>query len=134
MHEEPFEAELGSHILERVHEGMTVVDRENQELGKVVQVFMGATSERADARGEAAATAPDIDVREEDSIIENLAEAIAPVDEVPEVLRARLLRHGFLRIDTGLFSGDLYAMPDQIARVTDDGVLLRVSGNELIER
>ncbi|HBY93639.1 MAG: hypothetical protein M5U01_12330 [Ardenticatenaceae bacterium] len=133
MNQDLFEAELGSRILEQIHEGMTAVDREGDELGKVVQVFMGASSERAEEEGEGAATAPDIDVGDEDSFVEDLAEAIAPVDQMPEVLRERLLRHGFIRIDTGLFSEDLYAMPDQIARITTDRVILRVSADELIK-
>jgi hypothetical protein len=53
---------------------------------------------------------------------------------VPETLRERLLRQGFLRIDsTGLFAADRYVMPDQIADVSEGRITLRVTHDELIK-
>jgi hypothetical protein len=49
-------------------------------------------------------------------------------------MRARLLRHGFIRIDTsGLFAADRYAMPEQLASVSNDRVTLRVTREELMK-
>jgi len=63
-----------------------------------------------------------------------VARAISPRDQVPETLRQRLLRHGFLRIDsTGLFAADRYVMPAQIADVSEDHVTLQVTRDELIK-
>jgi hypothetical protein len=54
---------------------------------------------------------------------------------MPKVLRDRLLRHGFIRIDThGLFASDRFALPDQIESVSEDCIQLRLSKDELIER
>jgi hypothetical protein len=53
---------------------------------------------------------------------------------VPETLRERLLRQGFLRIDsTSLFAADRYVMPDQIVDVSEGRVTLRVTRDELIK-
>jgi hypothetical protein len=63
-----------------------------------------------------------------------VARAIFPSDQVPETLRERLLRQGFLRIDsTGLFAADRYVMPDQIADVSEGRITLRVTRDELIK-
>jgi hypothetical protein len=54
---------------------------------------------------------------------------------VPDELRARLLQHGFIRIDvSGLLAADRYALPEEIESVTDAGVKLRVRQDDLIRR
>ncbi len=69
----------------------------------------------------------------EDTLVDNLAEAFAGDEELPEAVRGRLLRHGYIRIDTsGLFASNRFAMPDQIESVSDDCVRLRVAKDELI--
>ena len=121
-------------ILNQIHEGMPVCDSTGQEIGTVRQVFLGAVSQEANERGRGPATAPDPDLRDE-TIVDNLAEAFAGDDPLPESLRGRLLRHGYIRIDTrGLFASDRFALPDQIESVSDDCVRLRLSKDELIER
>lgn len=127
-------ADLGSSILEQVHEDMTVYDREGHKIGTVEDVYLGSVSEVADEFGTGAATSSDPDRPGSDSFIEDIAEVFTGKDDMPEALRSRLLRKGYMRIDSsGLFAADRYATPDQVASVTGDEVHLSVSRDELIE-
>lgn len=55
-------------------------------------------------------------------------------DQIPDELRQKLERQGFIRIDSaGLFAADRFATPDQIAQVTEDGVVLNVAGDALVK-
>ncbi len=128
-------SELGSPILKQVREGMMVYDQEGKKVGKVKEIYLGAVSDEVNEQGIGPATAYDPDIRE-DSLLDNIAEAFAAADDkLPKVLRNRLLHHGFIRINsTGLFASDRYALPDQIASISDDGVYLSVLRDELIKR
>jgi hypothetical protein len=129
-----FDKSTHNTILNQVHEGMRVYDREGEEIGNVRRVFLGAVSDEMHERGKGPATAPDPEMRD-DSLIDNLAEAFSADDPLPEALRGRLLRQGFIRIDTeGLFASDRYATPDQIESVSDDTVRLNLMKDDLIER
>jgi len=131
---QPFEPQHASRILTRIYEGMTVYDRTGDKIGTVEHVYLGAVSEEADMRGGGPGTASSPG-KSESSLIEDFARAIFPADQVPEPLRQRLLRHGFIRINsTGLFAADRYVMPDQIADVSEDRVTLRAIRDELIKR
>ncbi len=56
------------------------------------------------------------------------------VDRVPQVLHARLMQHGFIRIDSaGLLAADRYVMPEQIGRVDGEGVYLQVERDALVK-
>ena len=67
------------------------------------------------------------------SLLEDLAQIFTP-DTMPEPVRARLLRHRFIRIDTtGLFAADRCAMPEQITSVSGDRVTLGVTYEELMQ-
>lgn len=123
----------GPRILGLIREGMKVYDRENHEIGSVKAVHMGAASETMFDEGEGPATAPNPSLRGE-SWLDAGVQVFAP-EQVPDVLKARLLRHGFIAIDTkGLFSSDRFAMPEQITNVVGDGVHLNVTENELIKK
>jgi hypothetical protein len=64
-----------------------------------------------------------------------LTEIFAANDELPEELRSRLLRHGYIRIDgSGLFASDYYVISDQIASVSKDRLQLNVLRDQLIKR
>lgn len=128
-----FDKNTSNTILNQVHEDMRVCDSAGQEIGKVREVFLGAVSDETHARGGGPATASVPEERDE-TLIDYAAKAFAD-DLLPEVLRERLLRHGFIRIDTnGLFASDRFALPDQIESVSDDCVRLRLTKDELIER
>ena len=67
-------------------------------------------------------------------LIQDLAEAFAP-DGMPEVLRERLLSEGYIRLDSnGLFAADRYILPEQIASVSGDELVLTVDKDELMKR
>ena len=119
-------------ILNEVKEGMHVYDRDDHEIGTVRQVFLSAVSHTTHERGKGPATAPDPEMRDE-SLFDNLAEAFSADDPLPEALRGRLLREGFIRIDAaGLFASDRFATSDQIESVSDDAVRLNLTKDELI--
>lgn len=119
--------------LQQIHENMPVLDRDGKEIGKVDRVYMSDASPRSDERGEGPVTARE-PRQPRDSWVDDIANAFNP-DEVPDELRERLLRNGFIRISSsGLFTSDRYAMPDQIASVSDDQVKLNTTRDELIKR
>jgi hypothetical protein len=128
-----FDENTNNSILNEVHEGMRVCDNADNEIGNVRQVFLGAASDRAYGLGSGPATADESN-EDNESLIDYIAKALDE-EPLPEVLRERLKREGFIRIDThGLFASDRYALPDQIESVSDDCVRLRLAKDELIER
>jgi hypothetical protein len=134
MSQQPFKQQRSDRILTQIYEGMTVYDRAGDKIGTVEYVYLGAVSQEADKRGGGPETTSPPGGGES-SLIEDFAKAIFPTDQVPEPLRQRLLRHGFIRIDsTGLFAADRYVMPDQLADVSEARVTLRVTRDELIKR
>ena len=66
------------------------------------------------------------------NLVEDLAQAFRDGPELPAELRARLDRMGYLKLKGGLFQKDIYILPDQIARVEGERVLLSVPGGELL--
>ena len=114
-----------------IYKGMKVFDRTQKHIGKVDDFRFSENEESPDLQpAELDAT----DRRRDDSLAENIAEAFG-ADELPEVLRERLLREGYIRLDTaGLFAADRYILPDQIASTTADAVILNVSKDDLIRR
>lgn len=129
-----FDENTSNPILNQVREGMRVCDSTGQDIGSVRQVFMGSVSEQTNEEGRGPATASEAKWRDE-SLFDNLAEAFSTDDPLPEVLRGRLMRHGFIRIDTsGIFASDRYALADQVESVSEDCVRLRLAKDELIAR
>ncbi len=121
--------------LELVHEGMKVFDREGKEIGKVDMIRMSGVSNAAGDRGLGPMTTASSDRGlPSDTLVTDVASAFAN-DHLPEELRERLMHNGFMRVDAkGLFASDRYVLPEQIARVSGDGVHLKVSRDELIKR
>jgi hypothetical protein len=131
MEEPVFDKSTSNSILNQIDEGMRVYDREDNEIGTVRKVFLGSVTDEMNERGGGPATASSPEVRD-DTLVDNLAEAFAGDEPLPETVRERLLRHGFIRIDvSGLFASDRFAMPEQIATVSDDRVRLRLTKEEL---
>lgn len=120
-------------ILNQVHEEMRVCDSAGNEIGTVRQVFLGAAAGTPNELGAGPATASTPGLRDE-TLVDQIAEIFSD-EPLPEVLRDRLLREGFIRIDThGLFASDRFALPDQIESVSDDCVRLGLAKDELIEQ
>lgn len=118
--------------LTQVREGAAVYDRSDRKIGTVREVYLGDTTAEERATGQEPATTEVIDDRN-DSLLAHVADAFAGPARVPETLRARLLREGYIEIDSsGFFAGDRFATADQIAAVENDRVVLRVDRDELI--
>jgi hypothetical protein len=116
-------------VLENIREGMKVYDSRQKEIGKVEWVKLvdedPVTGEPVEAGLDAE---PD-----RHSLIDDLADAFRD-DDLPDVVRSRLLHDGFVRMDAeGLFNADRYVLPDQIASVSGDKVLLKVTKDELVK-
>jgi hypothetical protein len=114
-----------------IHLGMKVYDSRHKSIGTVEDFRFSENEENPDiVPGDIDAT----DRRRPDSIIDNIAEAFRSED-LPEVLRDRLLTEGYIRLDTkGLLARDRYILPDQIASTSGDEVMLNVEKDELIKR
>ncbi len=120
-------------ILDQIQEGMRVYDYDGRHLGKVRRVILGAVSDEAGAPGRGPATAGRSSLRKA-SLIENVAETLAAEEPLPETLRERLLRHGYIQIDTaGLLASDRIALPDQIESVSNNSVWLGVAQEDLFK-
>lgn len=119
-------------ILTQIKEGMDVYSRDSEHIGEVERVFFGSVSEEESEKGVGAATADSPRMRER-GWLDDLADVFR-TDDIPQVLQNRYLREGFIRIDSaGLFAGDRYATPNQIASVSGDRVILKVNKNELFK-
>ncbi len=111
-----------------IKEGMEVIDVNDKSLGHVDYVRFGDDNPRDDYHTETA-TEPDETPAEE--IAESVADAFVGRDDIPDELRQRLLRYGYLRLDGGLLHSDRFVTPDQVARV-DEHVHLNVAGDDLL--
>ncbi len=134
MTQKPLEPMQAKSLLNEVREGMEVHDSQEHKIGTVKQVYFGASSGEVDEHGGGAATASDPSLRD-NSLIDDIARGIFGGDEVPEEMRQRLNNEGFLRIDpSGLFNGDRYALPDQIASIHGNHIHLTVPEDVLLKR
>jgi len=123
---------MQSDVLRSVHEGMKVVDSSRKEIGRVDWVQYG-NDDPATADVEAGST-EGMEEPLDGTLVNNIVDAFR-VDDLPEEIRQRLLMQGFVRIDAeGIFAADRYVMPDQIAGVADDELMLNVEKSELVKR
>lgn len=123
---------MQSDVLHTVHEGMKVVDASRKEIGRVEWVQYG-NDDPSTVDVEARTTEGMGDGRRE-TLMDNIVDAFR-VDDLPEEIRDRLLMQGFVRIDAeGLFAADRYVLPDQIAAVSGDEMMLNVEMSELMKR
>lgn len=120
MTQKPFDPKKAREMMKAIHKGMDVVDTNRETVGKVDQVYFGSdTSEQSSGQG---------------GLLENVVRSLTGDDRIPEVLRQRLLREGYLRIDgAGLFTGHSYVLPEQIDIVASEKVGINVTREELIK-
>jgi hypothetical protein len=119
-------------ILRNVHAGMRVLDSAGRVIGKVEWVKYG-DDDPSTPEPEASGISP-IEDAEPDSLLDTIADAFR-TDGLPAEIRERLLHQGFVRIDAdGLFSADRYITPEQIAQVSAETLMLKVSEAELLKR
>jgi hypothetical protein len=112
-------------LMSRVKEGMRVIDAAGEEVGTVEYVEMG-NPEAATTAGQEVHTS---------GLVELAAEAIVPGEaepDVPEPLRTRLIRTGFIKIDgPGLLAHDRYVSSERLRDVTTDQIHLTVRKADL---
>lgn len=116
--------------LRDIEEGMKVFDRERHEIGRVEYVQFGDDDPETP---ELEAVTPNTLDRRPKTLLNAVADAFV-ADGLPEEIRERLLQQGFVRIEaSGLFAADRYVTPEQIASVSSDGLVLKVSKDELVK-
>ena len=113
-------------ILAQVHKGMHVYDLDGKRFGTVEFVHFGEENPNT-LESETITGSNTIAGQQASSLVEDVARALFVTDdELPETLRGRLHRYGFIRVDTGWFSSDRYITADQIANVSQDRVNLNI--------
>jgi hypothetical protein len=115
----------GVRTIDKVREGMQVVDRSGKKVGRVEFVKLGDP--------EAITTQGQI-YTDLDDLPGLIARAVVGAEpEVPEELAARLIRMGFVKVDDrGILDRDYYVAADQIDEVEDRLVRLSVDKHELL--
>lgn len=114
---------LSDNVLAMIKRGMTVVDVDGDDVGKVSHVQMADLNEAGS--GGSAIRDPeagllDLDTGDEGGI---LGDVFGGSDRVTE----RMQRSGYVRIDaSGIFTGDKYVEPHQIGGVEGDTVRLTI--------
>jgi hypothetical protein len=123
---------MQSDVLRSVHEGMKVVDSSRKEIGRVDWVQYG--NDDPETLDVEARSTEGMEEPLADTLVDNIVDAFR-VDDLPEEIRQRLLMQGFVRIDAeGIFAADRYVLPEQIAGVADDELMLNVEKSELVKR
>ncbi|MBN9307051.1 MAG: hypothetical protein BGO82_06955 [Devosia sp. 67-54] len=115
-----------------IRTGMTVYDSRHHAIGKVDDFKFSENELEPDVQPADIDGTDRRDARE--TILASIAEAFGR-EELPETLRDRLLTEGYIRLDTkGLLARDRFILPDQIASVGGDEIMLNVSKDDLIKR
>ena len=123
---------MQSDVLRSVHEGMKVVDSSRKEIGRVDWVQYG--NDDPETLDVEARSTEGMEEPLADTLVDNIVDAFR-VDDLPEEIRQRLLMQGFVRIDAaGIFAADRYVLPEQIAGVADDELMLNVEKSELVKK
>src|SRR5436190_787747 len=121
-------------LLQKIQMGMRVFDRDQNDLGTVDYVKFG--DEDPNKPGAETASVNPVQRDPKESLIGNLLDVFSP-DDIPEELQARLLREGFVRIESpGLFHADRYVLPEQVqsVSVSEGEVRLNVTKAALVKR
>jgi hypothetical protein len=118
-------------ILHTIHNGMEVMDDTGNVIGTVQQVYLGEMEAQGISEG---SPTDELKPNAARTLTENLARVFT-VDEsnMPQELRERLLHDGYIRMDSGLIHLPRYILPENIATVTPDEVVLNVERDALIK-
>lgn len=114
--------------IDLIQEGMKVLDSNDDRIGTVDHIRF--SDEDPQAPGPETRSAHTYD--RSPSIIDNLVQAFTGTDTTPDVIRERLLRHGFIRISRGFGKADAYAVMDDVMHIREDHVHLNVPEKELM--
>ena len=134
MNRQPIDsANQTENLLSRIHKGMEVYDLTGEKVGEVKDLYFGADSGSREEYSAGAASAPSPQIKD-NGLVEDIAKALGGEPNIPEELRERLLNNGYILVEgEGLFGADRYILTEQIARVHDDHVHLRVARRDLIK-
>jgi hypothetical protein len=128
-----FESGQDSLILSQVYEGMAGYDVNGRKIGTVEYVYLGELIMAGNEYSQGWATTSTFNDFE-GSLIQEFASALLLTEQVPDAWREQLMCYGFVKINTlNLFTTGRYVLPDQIASVANDRVLLRVCRDELLK-
>ncbi len=134
MTQKPLEPTKVESLLKNIREGMEIHDSQEHKIGTVKEVYFGASSGEMENHGAGAATAPNPNLRD-NTLVDDIARGLTGMDDLPEEIRQRLLNEGFVRVDpAGLFKGERYVLPEQIARVHEGHVHLNVKLDDLLKK
>jgi hypothetical protein len=126
-----FQSGQDSLILSQVYEGMTVYDVTGRRIGAVEYVYLGELTMAADEYGQGWATTS-ADGNSEGSLIQEFARALLLTEQVPDAWREQFMCYGFFKVNSFSFlTAGRYVLPDQIASVVNNNVMLRVCRDEL---
>lgn len=114
-----------------IRTGMRVIDAQGREIGTVDGFRF---SENEDMPEIETADLEATDRRQEETLIEAVADALVP-DDMPEELEERMLREGYVRLDPrNVFLAHRYILPEQIESLDADRVVLNVALDSLLKR
>lgn len=119
---------LSQETLNRIHEGMAVHDKDGDEIGNVVYIQFG--DEDPDKPGPETQTAQGYGERDK-GLVDDITEAFDS-GKIPEELKGRLLRYGYIKIGQTL-AADKYVPLDKVAEVSKEKVTLSATEAELFE-
>jgi hypothetical protein len=120
-------------LLSKIQTGMKVFDQKQHEVGTVEYVQFG-DEDPLRPGAETATVSPAVETPRGSWLVEGVADLFGR-DDLPETLKDRLLRYGFVRVDApGLFNADRYIFPNQIQSVEGNRVTLNVTRSELVQR
>lgn len=118
---------VANNVLQSVKENMDVYDHEGKNIGTVEYVFFGDAGSPVQSQSTEAAVS-DHYLGE----VASFARALTNNGVLIE-LRDRMIRDGFVKLDTGLLRSDRYILPNQISDVTPANVWLKVSRDDLLK-
>lgn len=131
MANKPFTSENKTKMILSVRKSMNVFDVNGEKVG-VVQFVRFGDEDLNDPGVETQSVSPDPD--EDQTLIGWMNDVFAKEEGLPEETRARFLRFGYIRIDTGIIGADRYVEADHVASVDGEDVHLSVSKESLPKR
>jgi len=115
-------------ILGQVKEGMEVYDNAGEQVGTVNFVRIG---EEDPTNIEVEAATGDPRTPPQNKILEEVARVLGKMDNIPDEIKERMWRYGYVRIDMGTLHSDRIALHTEVDRVADNRVRLSVNQDEL---
>jgi len=115
--------------LMQIEEGMLVVDRIGEKVGSVDLVrYSDEDSNKPGPETVSAGETPS----NQSSWVDDLINVLQPHSELPEELKKRFQREGYLRIDVkGILAGERYVTLQQVKDVTPKQVTLNLTKDEI---